>query len=149
VELLESWLALLHACNLFDRECMTASIVNFDMSAPALDGCTRATNGCTTYIAQFVAGFYTPCLSHEWCSHACFTPSSDCISSRSSNLQVFISACQPLLFLTCHVIVDLSSVYYSGCMLSYADLMRPSRAETSRLKLHDPTCLRSTELVNG
>jgi hypothetical protein len=63
------------------------------------------------------------------------------------NLAV-LPACQPLLFLTCHVIFDLSSVYYSGCMLSFADLMRPSRAETSRLKLHDSSYL-LTELVNG
>jgi hypothetical protein len=50
--------------------------------------------------------------------------------------------------LTCHVIFYLSSVYYSGCMLSYADLMmRPSRAEISSLKLYDFTCLLA-ELVN-
>jgi hypothetical protein len=68
------------------------------------------------------------------------------------NLEV-LPACQPLLFLTCHVTFDLSSVYYNGCMLSFADLMRPSRAETSRLKLPDSTCqspvYRLTELVNG
>jgi hypothetical protein len=59
-----------------------------------------------------------------------------------------LPACQPLLFLTCHVIFDLSLVYYSGCILSFADLMRPSRAETSRLELHDSTCLLSTSLLS-
>jgi hypothetical protein len=65
------------------------------------------------------------------------------------NLAV-LSACQPLLlFLTCHVTFDLSSVYYIGCMLSFADLMRPSRAETSRLKLHDSAnCLRPVYLLS-
>jgi hypothetical protein len=36
---------------------------------------------------------------------------------------------------------------YSGCMLSCADLMRPSRAETSRLKLHDSTSLLFAEPI--
>jgi len=42
--------------------------------------------------------------------------------------------------LTCHVILDCSSVYYSTCIVSFVDLMRPSRAETSRLKLNASIC---------
>ena len=40
--------------------------------------------------------------------------------------------------LTYHVTFDISSVYYSARIFCFADLMRPSQAETSRLKLMPP-----------
>jgi hypothetical protein len=41
-----------------------------------------------------------------------------------------LPACQPLLFLTCHVIFDLSSVYYLQRM--HVEFCRPDEAFTGR-----------------
>jgi hypothetical protein len=54
-------------------------------------------------------------IYHEWCNHACLTPSLIRLHYWQLKLAV-LPACQPLLFLTCHVIFDLSSVYHSRRM---------------------------------